>query len=195
MQANEVGTAFKILLEELGTVIADLNKAGADAFQSRNYEDAQAIADLARQVDGLYAKVLNLQKEWKHMLGKLSTNPKARKGNGQSVEAPKRLQRGLRTPEAAFRVPILQTLTELGGSASAGDVLQRVYDKVKHLLNEYDLQSLPSNPAEPRWRKTAQWCRYSMVKDGLLASDSPIGIWEITEKGRAELARSKQGAG
>jgi len=38
-----------------------------------------------------------------------------------------------------------------------------------------------------RWRNTAQWCRHTMVQEGLLKRDSPHGIWEITEKGRQAL--------
>ncbi|MEM7820360.1 MAG: winged helix-turn-helix domain-containing protein, partial [Candidatus Aenigmatarchaeota archaeon] len=34
----------------------------------------------------------------------------------------------------------------------------------------------------------AQWARNAMVKEGLLASDSPRGVWEITAVGRRWLA-------
>ncbi|RMH13146.1 MAG: hypothetical protein D6698_14360, partial [Gammaproteobacteria bacterium] len=37
------------------------------------------------------------------------------------------------------------------------------------------------------WRNTAQWCRNTMVREGLMKSDSPYGIWEITEAGRKYL--------
>jgi len=33
------------------------------------------------------------------------------------------------------------------------------------------------------WRNTAQWCKNTLMQEGLLKSDSPKGIWEITEKG------------
>ncbi|MCC7571175.1 winged helix-turn-helix domain-containing protein, partial [Candidatus Micrarchaeota archaeon] len=47
---------------------------------------------------------------------------------------------------------------------------------------------LASNPDNPRWRNTAQWARNSMVnEEGFLKKDSPRGIWEISEKGRAFL--------
>lgn len=42
-------------------------------------------------------------------------------------------------------------------------------------------------------RNTAQWARNSMVKEGLMASDSPRGIWEITDEGEQWLeAQMKQ---
>ena len=55
---------------------------------------------------------------------------------------------------------------------------------MKDILNKYDYEPLPSNPKKKRWENTAQWARQTMVYEGLLASNSPRGIWEITEKGR-----------
>ena len=118
--------------------------------------------------------------------------PERPKKEGRPAAVVQRLHRGLRTPETAFRTPILEALAELGGSAPVNEVLERVHGKVKSHLNEYDQQSLPSDPSEPRWRNTAQWCRLLLVHEGLLAADSPRGIWEITELGRKELARLSQ---
>ncbi len=101
-----------------------------------------------------------------------------------------KLKRGLRTSEDAFRIPILEALVELGGSASMSQVLELVEKKMKDRLNEYDYQILPSNNTI-RWKNTAQWCRNTMVQEGLLKSDSPRGIWEITEKGVEYLKKEK----
>ncbi len=38
-------------------------------------------------------------------------------------------------------------------------------------------------------RNTAQWARIIRVEAGLLKKDSPHGIWEISEQGRAELQK------
>ncbi|WP_052297133.1 winged helix-turn-helix domain-containing protein [Marinithermus hydrothermalis] len=105
-----------------------------------------------------------------------------------------RLSRGLRTPENAFRQPILEALVELGGSAPVNDVLERVQQKMAHVLNEYDYQPLPSDPRSARWRNTAQWCRNALVREGLMKSDSPYGIWEISEQGREALRLAKNEA-
>ena len=40
---------------------------------------------------------------------------------------------------------------------------------------------------KPRWQRAANWARRHMVLDGLLKSDSPRGVWEISEAGRARL--------
>ncbi len=94
----------------------------------------------------------------------------------------KKLRKGLKTPEQAYRRPILEALYELGGSASVADVLKAVEGKMKPLLTEVDYQKLPSG-ADIRWRNTACWVRKTLVKDGLLKSGSPKGVWELSDNG------------
>ncbi len=129
-------------------------------------------------------KVVDLQKEWLNIFATVAP-PRARKRNRKVAE---RLKRGLRTPEEKFRIPILQSLVDLGGSAPMTEVLDRVERMVTDRLNAYDRSPLPSDPSQVRWRNTARWARNAMVKDGLLASDSPRGVWEITPAGRIWLA-------
>lgn len=99
-----------------------------------------------------------------------------------------RLQHGLKTPEEAYRQPILQALVEMGGTGETGAVLDRVFELMKSRLNEFDLAPMPSDERTPRWRNTAQWCRHTLCEEGLLKSDSPRGVWEISDKGREWLA-------
>lgn len=75
----------------------------------------------------------------------------------------------------------------MGGSAPVKDVLIRVEKLMREKLNAYDRQPLPSSPTTPRWRNAAQWVRAAMVKEGLLSSGSPRGVWEITDSGRSYL--------
>ena len=116
--------------------------------------------------------------------------PKAsprRRRRKRSQKAQKRLERGLRTREDAFRIPILQALVQMDGSGPVAEVLDEVGDLMKKKLNDYDSSPLPSTPDSLRWRNTAQWARNAMVKEGLLASDSSRGTWKITEEGEQWL--------
>src|SRR5258708_1171956 len=97
-----------------------------------------------------------------------------------------RLQRGLCTPRKVYCQPILEALNGLGGSGETSDILDRVEQKMKGILREVDYELIPSG-SDIRWRKTAQWVRYTMARKGLLRSDSPWGRWEITEAGRMAL--------
>lgn len=87
------------------------------------------------------------------------------------------------TPQSEYRLPIVETLREFQGSAVADDVLKRVFKKIKGVLKPIDLE-LMENSGEERWRLNARFERKNMAIDGLLKSDSPHGVWELTDKGR-----------
>src|SRR3989442_1235649 len=53
-----------------------------------------------------------------------------------------RIQRGEKTPEPEFIVPILQALVEAGGRGRTSDIVDRVGQIMKDRLNEYDHKAL-----------------------------------------------------
>jgi hypothetical protein len=107
-------------------------------------------------------------------------------------ERRRKLKGGLRTPEAAFYIPILHALTELGGTGRTADVVQRVGEIMAETLSPNDREPLPSTGL-PRWKKTTQFAKHSMVRSGLLKSDSPRGVWEIVNTGADCLRQSRAG--
>ena len=98
-----------------------------------------------------------------------------------------RIRKGLRTPESAFFCPILQALSALGGSAKRSEVFLILEQSMRDVLKPIDYQILSSEAQQTRWQNSAQWARNLMVKEGLLQANSPMGLWEIAEKGRAFL--------
>lgn len=182
MERDEVNVAFEILLEAIKSAANARKETGAEAFHAGDYERAGAAAEEASRLAEFLEKVEGLQEEWAEFS---SSRTPARKPEGRKSKS--RLPRGLRTPEDAFRRPILEALVELGGGAPTGDVLELVGKKMKSMLNEYDYQSLPSDPRSVRWRKTAQWCRHTLVRKELMKKDSPRGVWEISDAGRRWL--------
>jgi len=134
---------------------------------------------MAERLEDFRAKVKALREEWLCIF--LQQTPEKRQVRPLSA--------GYRTPVGAFRRPILTALVELGGRARLDEVLHLVEEKMRDVLNEYDRQPLPSKPQEIRWRNTAQWCRYYLVKEGLLKGDSPPGIWEISDLCRVALQK------
>ena len=97
-----------------------------------------------------------------------------------------KIKHGQKTKQVEYRTPILQILENLGGSGNVNEVLDCVYKKMKDFLVPVDLEKLPS-VRQIRWRNTAIWERYYMIKEGLLKSNSPRGLWEISEKGKKYL--------
>ncbi|MEE9466608.1 MAG: winged helix-turn-helix domain-containing protein [Candidatus Neomarinimicrobiota bacterium] len=92
---------------------------------------------------------------------------------------------GERTPQKAFRNPILAVLLKMGGRGRTNDVLDRVGDEMKDTLNSTDREYLPSGN-DIRWRNAVQWERQVLVDEGMLKEGSPRGIWELTDKGRRQ---------
>jgi len=210
----KVHAAFETLLEEIDAEIDIVSQSGAKAFADRDYDRARTVLDRAGQLTGFRDKVVTLRAEWETITGvhhsqvariieaDLAAEPPQDAGEVSSItldldsdtdadtsgEAPRtaygRLQRGLRTPEAAYYQPILKALDGLGGRARMNDVLNRVEELMRGRLSEVDYQPLNSDPEVPRWRNAAQWARNAMVKEGLLKDDSPRGIWEISDGGR-----------
>jgi len=128
-------------------------------------------------------KVLDAAEE---LLRHKDTSMTQRKPTASLEKHEAKLRRGKKTPQMAYRFPILEVLEEIGGTGRVGEVLDRVEIKMKSYLNTYDYEKLPSG-IDIRWRNTAMWERFEMVKDGLLKPDSSPGIWELSEKGRGTI--------
>ena len=178
MDKNEVNVAFEILLEEIEEVFNIISMEGEEAFKIKDFDKAKQLIEFAERLKFFRERVKALQKEWQTVFSEKIAKEVPKR------QVKSRLKRGLRTPEENFVIPILESLIELGGKAEMKNVLKLVHEKMKNILNKYDYEPLPSNPKQKRWENTAQWARNTMVNEGLLSSESPRGIWEITEKGR-----------
>lgn len=188
MQIQEVIPAMELLLEELDEIVLRLNEEGAELFKEGDYARARTLLSKVESVTGFRGKVLCLKDEWKAL--NVPATKKTPLHPGTRSTAPP-LKKGLRTGTDSFRYPILAAIVRLGGSGQVREVLRVVEEILSEQLNTYDYQPLPSDPNAVRWKNTAQWVRYNMVQDGWLASDSPRGVWEITEAGRQALARAE----
>jgi restriction system protein len=185
---TNVTAAFELLLEEIEEEIELVNQAGAGAFANGQYDRVDAARQHAVRLTAYRAKIAALRKEWGALATAFDAAGETSEQEGAARRDFGRLQRGVRTPEEAFRLPILQTLAQMGGSGKVRDVLAQVEKLVKPELSEADYQFLPSTPNMPRWYNTAQWARNSMVQEGLLRDDSPRGTWEISEAGRKAVS-------
>lgn len=187
MDSSEVSAALEIVLEEIEAVVDELNQQGASAFGKGDYESAKGVIETATRVTDFRASVRGLQKAWETLLSGSPVTPRPTPAQSSTRRVTSRLQRGLRTPEDKFRPHVLSVLAELGGAGSVTQVLDKVGIRMAGVLNDYDRQPLPSNPNSLRWRNSAQWCRNTLVQEGLLKADSPIGTWELSDRGLAAV--------
>lgn len=171
--------AFETLLADLEAALKKTQQSIENAGKRSDFSTIREAAARGETIQKHIDRLKALQGEWRAILG--TETP------GVGV---KRAPRGASTPQTAYRAPILQALDEMGGRGRTADVVDRVGELMEAHFTELDHQMLPSG-TDIRWRNKVQWARNTMVKEGLLASNSPRGTWEITEKGRGVLDQQR----
>ena len=119
-----------------------------------------------------------------------SADTSERTKNGRvrvSAETERRFRSEPHTSVKAYRLPILQVLVNLGGSARRKDVFDELEKMMADQLTENDRKTLPSNPRLTRWQRIAANSRNGLLKDGYLTAVPEEGLWVITDTGRVFL--------
>lgn len=212
---TDVPAAFEMLLEAMSSEKVQLADAVREATLQGRFDEAQRLLTRTQYLERLVGQVRQLREAWDQLESgvwpsveqkPVMTKEPAKFSDDQGAPelalvdrlfGPRRFGRQRqpvsKTPEREYRMPILEALEELGGRGRAKEILKIVYEKMKTLLTEDDLRSLPTGGI--RWRNTAQWERYYMIQEGLLRADSPMGVWEMTEAGRRYLEQNRQQGG
>jgi predicted DNA-binding transcriptional regulator AlpA len=94
---------------------------------------------------------------------------------------------GKKLPQKALRLPLLQAVLKLGGSARVWELRGEMEKKVAPLLGPADYRAVSSG--EPRWWNAICWERADLVREGVFANDGERGVWKLTEEGR-KVAKS-----
>lgn len=186
MDTHGVDAALDLLLEEIGKVAKAIDAGVNYALANRRVDEARKLLEDLIRVDQFRKRVEELQRELPNLFAASAQGATQTAARPRGRQRKGRLPVGRRTPQKAYRRPILEALVEMGGRARMEDVLARVAEKMRPALNQYDYEPLPKSRV-PRWEKTAQWCRYELVQEGLMERSSPYGIWEISEAGRRAL--------
>ena len=187
---NDVSTALGLLRDSLAEEEQRIRNEGAAAMQAADYDTATSVIEFAKRLLAFQKKVEGLVTEW----AELEDLRDAASPAVQEIVSKKffgKRKKGEITPHTAFCRVILESLVELGGSAKTKIVLDRVGEKMKHLLKPLDHAVLPSDGKSIRWRNSAQWARNTMVNEDGRMKKTKNGIWEISDEGRKWLATSK----
>jgi hypothetical protein len=93
-----------------------------------------------------------------------------------------------KTPQKAFRKPLLELLKKRGGEIDRSRALRELEKMMARQLTDYDKADISSGTV--RWQKSAEWEVRVMREEGLLkpVSEAQRGIWALTEKGRQSAA-------
>jgi hypothetical protein len=193
MSKTLINTAFEEVCDKIRQLVQLLKEEATNAIRESDYEAVGYAVDQVKRLEGISEDIKQMQEKWMEPpVREIDFDipwlePPVMEGEEKETNQPPPVPRERSTARSAFRLPILEALDELGGAAPSRAVLEKVKLKLSSQFTEADLEVLPSG-GRRRWKENAEWCRYEMVREGLLASDSPRGIWQITEKGRVELA-------
>lgn len=104
---------------------------------------------------------------------------------GKKVSQHHRVYQGRRTPQYAFRDPIIRILKKHNGKADRVTVIKELEIIMRDILNDYDRLDISSGAI--RWQKTAEWEVRAMRERGILKQvhEEARGVWALTEKGHA----------
>jgi hypothetical protein len=194
-EQKTVTEAFDILRSAIEQAIKSIKDKGSDAMRQGNFDDTEKIIAEARQLETIKNDLETLQIAFKNHIN-IDPPPDAKNNMREKIRKNIRTinhrnRSSDRTPEDAYYRPILESLVALGGSARTRDVLNRVYEIMKDQLSEHDHQRLSSSKKEIRWYNAAKWARNTLCNQGLMRTDSPNGIWEISEQGIQWLENNK----
>jgi len=192
---DDVSTALSLLRDSLAGEEERIRGEGAAAMSSGDYDTATAVIDFARRLLAFQKKVEGLVDEWDELEGlRDAASPAVQEIVGKRFFG--KSKRGEVTPHEAYCRPLLEVLVEMGGSGKTKPVLDRLGARMKPFLKPKDYEGLESDPKQIRWRNAAQWARNRMANDdGRMRSDSPRGVWEISEAGRQWLRQQQEEEG
>lgn len=184
-RSMEISDAFGTLETALSAVLQQAQKNGAQELQQGHLEQAKAAIARSEELRDIIRQLQILQQRCEALD---TSKPAPKKPVKAQVKRSSNLPRGQKTSEVQFRLPILAVLSDLNGSARISEVLERLETMFKDRFTQADHERLPSNQ-DIRWQNTVKWARQRLVNEGLLAADSPRGVWEITPEGRTYLEK------
>jgi len=139
--------------------------------------------------DEVYAWLQNLARPFEdtpnsvlRRLAKLNEAPKMENSTSKK-NVIKKAANGSKTPQYAFRDPIIKILKKMGGQGDRAYVLKQLETEMADQLTDFDKSDISSGTV--RWQKSAEWEVRVMREQQFLkpVSQTPRGVWALTEKG------------
>ncbi len=144
-----------------------------------NFRRLKAWAEpLEDTVDTALSKVLDAAEQNRNVHA--VKRPEATNGSQLQVVSPA-VQPAGSMSQKEFRVPLLVALYEMGGKATTNQVRTALLERFSDRFSDGDYKIVGSS--QERWWNAASWERKKMVDEGLFKSDSPRGVWELSESG------------
>lgn len=171
--------AMQAQLREIARAVEQLEKQSVpvpDALRAEKTRLAAALsvrAETTQKLSYITDEFEKLLKDLQAHIGRTSEPSPSQKTRTKRSKLPK-------TEAATLRQLIVDVLKSKSGRAKTAEILNEVGERLEGKLLPGDLQ-VRQDGKTPVWRNNTQWQRLQMVHDGILRSDSPNGIWELTE--------------
>jgi hypothetical protein len=173
--------AMQAQLLEIAKAIERLENMGVDVPDTFRAEKTRLAAALGTKTEASQAlKQLTQGFEevlqgLKVRLGRVSSPAVSQRPSGRRTRAGTS-----QTPRYEIISFLLDSLTELGGSAHCNEVLVLMERKLQGRFLPGDLEDDDSFGV--KWKHNAHWARLKLANDGTLIKDSPRGYWQLKKR-------------
>lgn len=171
--------AMDAQLREISKAMENLEKQGISVPDVLRAEKTRLASALGVQAESL--QILNqladdfgeIQNQLKAQVGRdpLSSQAKKLRGRRSALQ---------RTPQTILRELIIETIKGMGGSGIKNEIVKIVGEKLEGKLLPGDLEWRETTNNYV-WQNNITWERLRMIKDGVMKSDTPIGVWELEQ--------------
>ena len=174
--------AMEVQLREIARAIDKLDKQGVsvpDALRAEKTRLAATLglnAEATQTLNHLADELEKLLLDLNFRLGRTSEARPAKRSRAKRSKSPK-------TDRATLRRLIVEGLHELGGSAHKRDLYKLIEKNYEGRFLPGDFEYLPDGKRIV-WKNYSDWEGTTMRKEGLLKSDSPRGLWELSKDHR-----------
>jgi len=162
----------------IAKAVEQLEKSGVPVPDPLRAEKTRLVTALALHADAKQA-LIQLADEFQDIVTDLRDRSGTKVKPSKAQPATKR-NRLARTAPDVLRKLIIQCLKARGGRARISEVIADLGVQLGGKFLPGDLV-LRKDGRTIAWQNNAQWERLRMRHEGLLRSDSPQGIWELSE--------------
>jgi hypothetical protein len=161
-------------LNEIARTIDKLENTGVSVPGELRQLKTGLVAELAVR-DEMDTKLKELEDGLEEALQVLRSEIRRPKIIGRRIHP-----NGPRTERAVLRKEIIRALEVLGGASSPMQVIAEIDKRLAGKLFPCDM--FICSDGKPSWHGNTRDERTKMVKEGILKSNSPLGIWELTKE-------------
>lgn len=168
-QLREIARAVD-RLEKAGIQVPDVFRAEKTRLAAALGVQDQATQDLLQLAEGLGSVI----REIRSRVERRQPQPLIVKSKIEKTEPD-------RTSRAQLRHEIINSLRALGGRATRREVVVAMEKNLSHQFLPGDLLMHANRDGTKciAWQASTRKERANMIKDGVLCSDSPMGVWEL----------------